>query len=98
MKWKPICAKEDYRGRQPYLRNFNAARRILFHRYDLPHGAFFETINLEFRRIHMQTTSTHDQNLQACIEACEEAFHPAQACAAADIREGRRSKLRTDQS
>lgn len=36
----------------------------------------------------MQTTSTHGKNLQACIEACEEAIHASQACAAADIREG----------
>ena len=35
-----------------------------------------------------QSTSTHDKNLQACIEACEEAIHASQACAAADIREG----------
>jgi hypothetical protein len=27
-------------------------------------------------------------DLQACIEACEEALHACQACAAADIREG----------
>jgi hypothetical protein len=36
----------------------------------------------------MQATTTHETNLQACIEACEEAIHAAQACAAADIREG----------
>lgn len=27
-------------------------------------------------------------NIQACIEACEEAIHACQTCAAADIREG----------
>lgn len=31
-------------------------------------------------------------NLQACIEACEEAIHANQACAAADIREGSESQ------
>jgi hypothetical protein len=34
----------------------------------------------------MQNTS-HQTDLQACIEACEEAIHATQACAAADIRE-----------
>jgi hypothetical protein len=28
------------------------------------------------------------ENLHACIEACEEAIHASQACAAADTREG----------
>ena len=36
----------------------------------------------------MQTTKMHENDLQACIEACEEAIHACQACAAADIREG----------
>jgi hypothetical protein len=33
-------------------------------------------------------TTTEQNNLHACIEACEEAIHASQACAAADIREG----------
>lgn len=32
--------------------------------------------------------TTEQGNLHACIEACEEAIHASQACAAADIREG----------
>lgn len=32
--------------------------------------------------------SSETKNLQDCIEACEEAIHASQACAAADIREG----------
>lgn len=35
----------------------------------------------------MATTENRD-DLQACIEACEEALHACQECAAADIREG----------
>ncbi len=33
-------------------------------------------------------TTTEQSNLRACIEACEEAIHACQECAAADIREG----------
>lgn len=33
-------------------------------------------------------SSSENKNLQDCIEACEEAIHASQACAAADIREG----------
>lgn len=33
-------------------------------------------------------TANEATNMQACIEACEEALHACQACAAADIREG----------
>lgn len=32
--------------------------------------------------------NSESMNLQACIEACEEAIHACQSCAAADIREG----------
>ncbi len=32
--------------------------------------------------------TVEQKNLQACIEACEEAIHACQTCAAADIREG----------
>lgn len=32
--------------------------------------------------------ATGREDLQACIEACEEALHACQECAAADIREG----------
>ena len=32
-------------------------------------------------------TANEATNMQACIEACEEAIHACQACAAADIRE-----------
>ena len=34
------------------------------------------------------TDATNREALQACIEACEEAIHACQECAAADIREG----------
>jgi hypothetical protein len=33
-------------------------------------------------------TANEATDMQACIEACEEAIHACQACAAADIREG----------
>lgn len=34
-------------------------------------------------------TIAEQDNKQTCIEACEEAIHACQTCAAADIREGR---------
>lgn len=36
----------------------------------------------------MMATTENRDDLQACIEACEEALHACQECAAADIREG----------
>lgn len=36
----------------------------------------------------MMNTEITSHDLQVCIEACEEALHACQECAAADIREG----------
>lgn len=36
----------------------------------------------------MENQEAHQESLAACIEACEEAMHASQACAAADIKEG----------